>query len=149
MMNDEIPMTKEGLSTKPEKTDHALRRKLRTSRFVIPSFVLGHSSFVPTVFAAFALCVVAWNVAKAAEWRLPPETEKFRPGRGAELAIANCLLCHSADYVSTQPRLSRTTWKATVEKMRVKYGATIATNKIDEIVDYLAGTYGTAAKSAR
>src|SRR6266436_2497808 len=49
---------------------------------------------------------------------LPPERAAFKTGPGVEVAMAQCLLCHSADYVSTQPRLNRTTWKATVLKMR-------------------------------
>src|SRR5207249_11636792 len=49
----------------------------------------------------------------AEQYALPPETAGFKNGPGVELAIAQCLLCHSADYVSTQPRLSRTAWKAT------------------------------------
>jgi mono/diheme cytochrome c family protein len=80
--------------------------------------------------------------ALAQDWKLPPETEKCKPAPGAELAAANCLLCHSADYVSTQPRLTRAAWKITVEKMRVRYGAPIATNRVDDLVQYLATAYG-------
>src|SRR5438876_7607673 len=46
--------------------------------------------------------VVAGFVLHAAEkFSLPPETATFKSGPGAELALAQCLLCHSADYVST------------------------------------------------
>src|SRR3954470_18726842 len=84
--------------------------------------------------------------ALAADWKLPAETEKFKPARGAELAVANCLLCHSADYVATQPRLTAAAWKSIVDKMRARYGAPIATNKVDETVSYLTTNYGTPAK---
>ena len=59
---------------------------------------------------------------KAAEMRfpLPPETSKLKPGSRSDLATAQCLLCHSADYVSTPPKLSRAAWKATVLKMQQK-----------------------------
>ena len=78
----------------------------------------------------------------ADDWKLPAETVKFKPGRGAELAFANCSLCHSADYLSTQPSLARPAWKATVDKMRLKYGAPITTNNVDALVDYLTAAYG-------
>ena len=147
-------MTKETLMTKPEAEHHATLPRLRVSSFVIvSSLVLRHSSLprrtVGSGLAAFVICLTAWTIAQAAEWRLPPETSKFKPGPGAELALGSCLLCHSADYVSTQPRLTRNAWKATVEKMRLKYGAPIATNKVDEITDYLTATYGLEPKSRR
>ena len=82
------------------------------------------------------------NIGAMENWKLPPETTKLKPGPGAAQVVANCMLCHSADYISTQPPLTRTAWKAAVEKMRLKYGAPIATNKVDEIADYLAATYG-------
>ena len=96
------------------------------------------SKFLASLFVGTLLLTAA----ERKDWRLPVETCKLKPGPGAELATASCLLCHSADYVSTQPRLTRTAWKATVGKMRLKYGAPIATNKVDEIVDYLTATYG-------
>jgi mono/diheme cytochrome c family protein len=78
-------------------------------------------------------------------WKLPAETSRFKPGPGASLAIANCALCHSADYISTQPPLSRQAWRAAVEKMRLKFGAPIATNSVDAIADYLASSYSAAS----
>jgi hypothetical protein len=73
------------------------------------------------------LSLCASTVGGADAWRLPPETARFKPGRGAELATS-CLLCHSAD------------------KMRVKYGAPIATNQVDQLVEYLTATYGARPK---
>lgn len=95
-----------------------------------------------TLVTAFFTGALLLGAAEQKDWRLPAETYKLKPGPGAELAAASCLLCHSADYISTQPRLTRTAWKASVEKMRLKYGAPIATNKVDEIVNYLTATYG-------
>jgi hypothetical protein len=73
---------------------------------------------------------------------LPPETAKLKEGPGASLAATQCLLCHSADYISTQPRLSTNQWKAAVIKMRDKYGAPIPEDKIVPLTEYLAGAYG-------
>lgn len=75
-------------------------------------------------------------------WKLPAETARLEPGPGAPLVVANCALCHSMDYISTQPRLTRAQWQATVVKMQQKYGAPMATNSIAPLVEYLANTYG-------
>ena len=75
-------------------------------------------------------------------WKLPAETTALKPGPGLEAVKANCLLCHSADYISTQPRLAAAQWRASVVKMQAKYGAPIATNKVDDLVDYLSRNYG-------
>lgn len=77
--------------------------------------------------------------------RLPPETARLKPGAGVETVNAQCLLCHSADYISTQPRLTPTGWKATVVKMQQKFGAPIPTNKVDQLVAYLVQNYGKEA----
>ena len=74
---------------------------------------------------------------------LPLETAKLKPGAGSEIATAQCLTCHSADYISTQPRLARAVWKTSVQKMKDKYGAPIPEDKVDVVVDYLVKTYGT------
>jgi sulfite dehydrogenase len=95
-------------------------------------------TLLPAAFTAVAL----WAGAAERKWKLPIETAKFKPGPGAELAISQCLLCHSADYISTQPPLDRAGWMAGVQKMREKYGAPISTNQVDALVDYLVKTYG-------
>jgi sulfite dehydrogenase (cytochrome) subunit B len=91
------------------------------------------------------LCFIAiCFLARAAEksFTFPQETATLKSGPGAELVTSQCLLCHSADYISTQPHLTRATWKAEVIKMQQKYGAPIMTNNIDALVDYLAKNYG-------
>ena len=97
--------------------------------------------------ATLLLSAAMFSISLGQDWQLPKETQKFKPGPGAGLAVANCLLCHSADYISTQPPLTRTAWKAIVDKMRVKYGAPITTNRLDELIDYLTATYGIRADS--
>src|SRR4051794_24298617 len=39
----------------------------------------------------------------AAEIQLPPETGAFKQDTGAEIANGQCLICHSVEYVSSQP----------------------------------------------
>ena len=74
---------------------------------------------------------------------LPPDTATFKDAPGVTQANAQCLTCHSALYVITQPPLSLKAWSAEVVKMQQKYGAPIPTNSIPEIARYLAINYGT------
>lgn len=73
---------------------------------------------------------------------LPMETATFKNSPGAELAAGNCMVCHSTEYISTQPPLTRTAWKASVEKMRAKFGAPIPEDQVEKLVDYLTTAYG-------
>lgn len=74
---------------------------------------------------------------------LPAETAGFEAAAGVELMMANCLQCHSAEYITTQPPLPRAAWKASIEKMRGKYGARVPIEQETLLLDYLAKTYGT------
>src|SRR5438552_8914126 len=51
------------------------------------------------VCAFFAMAIL---LHAAEKFSLPPETTGFKSGPGAEIAMGQCVLCHSADYVSTQ-----------------------------------------------
>jgi hypothetical protein len=68
-----------------------------------------------------------------------PDRDRNFEGPGADVVNNNCLACHSAGMVLTQPRLSRAVWQAEVEKMRKTYKAPVATEDVPAIVDYLAG----------
>ena len=94
----------------------------------------------------FALAASSSPLPAAERFELPPETATFKPGPGVETVKAQCLLCHSAEYVSTQPRLPRAFWKANVQKMKEKFGAPIPVDKVDTLVEYLATTYGAPDK---
>jgi cytochrome c551/c552 len=76
---------------------------------------------------------------------LPPETGTYKDASGITLMNAQCLTCHSVEYVQMQPPLSLKTWTAEVTKMQQKYGAPIPTNEIPQIAYYLAVNYGTGA----
>lgn len=77
---------------------------------------------------------------------LPPETGTYKAAPGVELAQANCLMCHSTEYVSSQPPLPRKYWEATVKKMKEKFGAPTPDAQVVALVDYLTATYGTPEK---
>lgn len=80
---------------------------------------------------------------------LPKETVAYKPGPNLELVNARCRICHSADYVLTQPpNLPRATWAAEVTKMKKTFGAPIADSEIDALADYLVKTYGNESGSA-
>jgi hypothetical protein len=68
----------------------------------------------------------------------PDPGRLFPGGDRAEAINNNCLACHSAGMVLTQPYLSRTEWQSEVDKMRNIYKAPIAAEDVAAIVDYLA-----------
>ena len=93
---------------------------------------------------AILACITA--AIAADEWKLPEEKPAFKSAPGAELAQANCIMCHSHEYITTQPAFTRDQWKASVAKMQQKYGAPLAPEAVDTLLDYLAKSYGKAAK---
>jgi cytochrome c len=102
-------------------------------------------TFLLIAFVAHAVFVAQSEVVKI---ELPPETAVYKSAPGADLANAQCLTCHSADYASMQPPMPAKFWKGAVDKMIAKYGAPIPTNQVDQIVDYLAVNYGTEKTNA-
>ena len=78
-------------------------------------------------------------------YELPPETAALAAGPNQDEALNNCGACHSAEYISTQPRSlanPKAFWQAEVSKMKAAYGAPIDDADIPKIVDYLVSTYG-------
>ncbi len=74
---------------------------------------------------------------------LPAESATLAPGPGVDLANSQCLTCHSAEYVTTQPRDKPLAfWKAEVEKMRKVYGAPVPEDQVQSIAEYLTRSYG-------
>lgn len=79
---------------------------------------------------------------------LPPETGTYRQAPGVELAQANCLMCHSTEYVAMQPPMPRKFWEAAVKKMKEKFGAPTPDTQVAALVDYLTANYGVPEKKA-
>jgi mono/diheme cytochrome c family protein len=69
--------------------------------------------------------------------KLPAWDANFHPGPGADLARHHCVTCHAADYVYTQPPLTRAQWTAEVTKMIKAFGAPIPDADTAPLVDYL------------
>jgi cytochrome c5 len=96
------------------------------------------------LIATAAIAGLALGSANAApvSYTLPDETAAFKPGPNLDVVQNNCTACHSADYISTQPRgLKKDFWQAEVTKMIKVYGAPIEDADVGKIVDYLAATY--------
>jgi sulfite dehydrogenase (cytochrome) subunit B len=90
-----------------------------------------------------SLVFVAVGLAGTVKIELPSERPALQPGPGADLASGQCLICHSAEYITTQPPGKPLAfWKAEVEKMRKVYGAPIQDDQINPIAEYLARSYG-------
>ena len=98
---------------------------------------VGRWTFIATVLTGFAT---------ADDWKLPDEKPAFKNAPGADIAQANCIMCHSHEYISTQPAFTRDQWKASVTKMQQKFGAPLAPEAVDALLDYLVRGYGKAAK---
>ena len=67
-----------------------------------------------------------------------PDSDRMFEGPGADVVNNNCLACHSAGMILTQPRMPRAAWHAEVEKMRNTYKAPVDAKDVPAIVDYLA-----------
>jgi cytochrome c5 len=76
------------------------------------------------------------------EITLPQYPPEMPPGPNLEAFQQHCLLCHSARYVTTQPRFSRTVWEKEVKKMVDVYGAPITPQEQQQIVEYLVAIKG-------
>ena len=91
-----------------------------------------------------AACLGGPAGAAPISYTLPDETAAFKPGPNLEVVQNNCTACHSADYISTQPRgpkFKKDFWQTEVTKMIKVYGAPIDDGDVGKIVEYLATTY--------
>jgi cytochrome c5 len=71
------------------------------------------------------------------------EQIKLKEGPGRETVQANCVMCHSLDYIPmNSPFMKRANWQASVDKMLKVMGAPIRQDDVPVIVDYLTRYYG-------
>jgi mono/diheme cytochrome c family protein len=116
-------------------------------------------SILFSVALLFLACGVAWWSSARADsasakkdvasrqWaivrvELPASDEPFPPGVGADIASSQCLICHSAGMVLTQPPLKKEEWRAEIMKMRSAYGAPISDDQVDGLSEYLKNING-------
>ena len=68
---------------------------------------------------------------------------KLKDGDGRALVEANCVMCHSLDYIPMNSVfLDRKGWDASVNKMIKVMGAPIPEQDVPALIDYLTRNYG-------
>jgi hypothetical protein len=75
---------------------------------------------------------------------LPHDEPVFPPGPGRDEFVSACVICHSPQYITMQPRFSRATWLSEVKKMKDVYGAHISDDQVSKIAEYLFFVNGEA-----
>jgi sulfite dehydrogenase (cytochrome) subunit B len=97
------------------------------------------------VLAALGIIVATAGPARAADVvsiTLPAETATLGSGAGADVAQTQCKMCHSLDYITTQPRGGAAQWEGVVTKMIKVFGAPISADDARIIAQYLTAHYG-------
>lgn len=100
------------------------------------------------VVASLSVCAAA-VVAMPKTIELPPDGAQLKPSSlpGYAKAQANCVACHSAEYLLYQPpNAGRPYWDAMAKRMKTVFKAPLNDADIPEIVDYLTATYGNQGK---
>jgi sulfite dehydrogenase (cytochrome) subunit B len=84
------------------------------------------------------------TVVRADDITLPPDHPyaMLKPGPGSEVAQRSCVLCHSTDYIVTQPPGDQKQWDGVVTKMIKVYGAQLSEADAKTVAEYLARQYG-------
>ncbi len=73
---------------------------------------------------------------------LPAVQVVLKPGPGMDKTAGYCNVCHSLDYITTQPAFTKEKWGEIVNKMVKVYGAPIPQDVGREITEYLGTEYG-------
>jgi cytochrome c5 len=100
--------------------------------------------------SSFAAAQTAGNPAsnQTHSIQLPEIPGEIPPGPHQDIYSKDCLLCHSARYVSMQPGFSKEVWRNEVKKMVDAYGAPIPEADQALIVEYLVSVRGPQSASA-
>lgn len=77
---------------------------------------------------------------------LPEVKVDLKPGPGMEKTAGYCSVCHSLDYITTQPGFAKEKWGEIVTKMVKVFGAPIPKDAAQEISSYLGAAYGKNSK---
>ncbi len=114
---------------------HAARRRLLMLSLAGAAFAL----------AAPLLASAAPRASATVTIQLPPDGMSFKDGPNVMLVRANCMTCHSPEYVYRQPPLTKAQWLAEVTKMQKVYKAPIPDDALDPIATYLVSQNGRPA----
>jgi hypothetical protein len=92
---------------------------------------------------ALRIGVAAFSVTVSGLVFAATENVKLKDGPGVDKVRANCVACHSLDYIPlNSPFLDEKGWEAVVTKMTKAFGAPIAPEDQKPIAEYLARYYG-------
>ena len=106
---------------------------------------MNSKSVIAMILVTLVVGIGARQLADAKTITLPMEGPplKASPLPGYAKAQANCVACHSAEYMLYQPpNAPRPYWDAMVKRMQAVFKAPIASADMPLIVDYLVQTYG-------
>jgi cytochrome c5 len=106
--------------------------------------MLGNARSIAFIAAAALVSLGAQDALqlKSVNVDWPAGDSLFAGGAAADAINNNCLACHSAGMVLTQPILSRAEWQSEVDKMRNIYEAPVGAEDVPAIVDYLVNRGG-------
>jgi len=94
---------------------------------------------------ALSVCAAGAAIAADKTIVLPPDQVQLQASAlpGFDKAKADCVACHSAEYMVYQPATApRAYWEAMVARMKTVFKAPIDDADVPSIVDYLVKTYG-------
>jgi cytochrome c5 len=109
----------------------------------MPRILLAAAAICGVVLPLLAGHAAPLTELKSLKLDVPTSDATVPPGPGADAVNNNCLACHSADHLTSQPSLSKDQWDEVVHKMITAYKAPISPQDATAIVDYLARTKGT------
>ena len=102
-------------------------------------------STLATALVGASVALITPALAGSKSIDLPADSVQLRPSAlpGYAKAQANCVACHSAEYMLYQPATApRPYWDTMVKRMQQVFKAPINDADMPEIVDYLVKTYG-------
>ena len=102
-------------------------------------------AFISAILWLLAMGLGTAEVSSAKSITLPPDGVQLKASTlpGYAKAQANCVACHSAEYMLYQPPSApRPYWDAMVKRMKLVFNAPLDDADIPLIVDYLVKTYG-------
>ncbi len=106
---------------------------------------MNSKALVAAIAAVATISVAGAALAGTKTIELPPDGMQLKPSAlpGYAKAQANCVVCHSAEYMWYQPPTApRAYWDTMVKRMKTVFKGPINEADIPDIVDYLVKTYG-------
>ena len=106
---------------------------------------MNHKTFAAALTLAAGLALTGAALAGSKNIQLPADPFPLKPSTlpGYAKAQANCVACHSAEYMQYQPpSAARPYWDNMVKRMKAVFKAPIDDADMPDLVDYLAKTYG-------